>query len=133
MYVAVGPERGEFRKQPAEMCTHESSALWLLLAGRTVTLLWKFPFLAASVIEHTVLRSTHSPYWCLDLTHSPKLWPSPRVLFYLSGPEFYFTTRLHLCQSDCRSGTKTCHLIVTPFAPWLVTPVMASGLVCSIA
>lgn len=109
------------------MRTHESSALWLLLAGRKVTLLWKFPFLAAaSVIEHTALRSTHSPRWCLDLIHSP------RETLALAQ-SFILPTRICLYQSDCRSGTKNCHFIVTPFAPWLVTAVMAAGLVCSSA
>lgn len=46
---------------------------------------------------------------------------------------FVSPIRLCLYQSDCWSGTKTCHLIVTPFAPWLVTAVMAVGLVCCIA
>lgn len=129
MYVAVGPDRGEFQKQPGEMCTHESSALWLLLllAGRKVFLLWKFPFLAAaSVIEHNALRSTHSSCWCPDLTHSG------RETLALAW-SFILATRLCLYQSDCRSGTKNCHPIVTPFAPWLVAAVMAAGLVCSIA
>lgn len=51
------------------------------------------------------------------------------------GPclEFYFIYQALPAPADCRSGTKNCHLIVTPFASWLVTVVVAAGLVCSIA
>lgn len=69
------------------MCTHESSALWLLLAGRKVTLVEiSLPLLQPLSLNTLHLDSrTHHAGALISPIHTEKPQPLPGVLFYLPG------------------------------------------------